>query len=48
MHKIWQVVAVAVVGLGLGLAVVGCGSPAATNKDKVGGEKMGDKMKDKK
>ena len=41
MRKIWQVIAVAVVGLGLGLAVVGCGSPMSTGKDKMGGDKMG-------
>ena len=40
MRKIWQVIAVAVVGLGLGLAVVGCGSPMSTGKDKMGGGKM--------
>ena len=49
MRKIWQVFAVAVVGLGLGFAVVGCGSATTTGKDKMGGDKMGgDKMdKDK-
>ena len=45
MRKIWQVIAVAVVGLSLGLAVVGCGSSTTTGKDKMGGDKMsGDKM----
>ena len=45
MRKIWQVFAVAVVGLGLGFAVVGCGSATTTGKDKMGGDKMGgDKM----
>ena len=33
MRKIWQVFAVAVVGLGSGLAVVGCGSATTTGKD---------------
>ena len=33
MRKIWQVIAVAVVGLGLGLAVVGCGSSTPGGKE---------------
>jgi pentapeptide MXKDX repeat protein len=45
MHKIWQVIAVAVVGLGCGLAVVGCDSATNAGKDKMSGDKMaGDKM----
>ena len=45
MVKFRQVIALAVVGLGLGLAVVGCGSPTTTGKDKMQGDKMqGDKM----
>ena len=39
MQKIWQVVGVAVVGLGLGLAVVGCGPSSPTGKDKMQGER---------
>jgi pentapeptide MXKDX repeat protein len=45
MRKIWQVLVVAVVGLGLSLAVVGCGSSTPGNDkmqgDKMGGDKMG-------
>jgi hypothetical protein len=45
MRKIWQVITVAVLGVGLGLAVVGCGSSTPSGKDKMGGDKMsGDKM----
>ena len=47
MRKIWQPIAVAVVGTGLGLAVVGCGGSHSQGGDKMGGEKMGaDKMGD--
>lgn len=42
MRKIWQLIAVAVMASGLGLAVVGCGSPTSTGKDKMGGGKMSD------
>jgi hypothetical protein len=42
MRKLCQVFAVAVVCLGLGLAVVGCGSPTTSGKDKMGGGKMSD------
>jgi pentapeptide MXKDX repeat protein len=50
MRKVWQSVAVAVVGLGVGLALVGCDSSTPSTKDKMGGDKMntgkmsGDKM----
>ena len=44
MRKIWQVIAVTVVGLGLGLASVGCGSSTPAGTDKMGGDKMHDKM----
>jgi hypothetical protein len=47
MSKFWQVLAVAVVGLGLTLGLVGCGSTPSTGKmgDKMGTDKMGgDKM----
>jgi pentapeptide MXKDX repeat protein len=45
MGKVWQLIAVAVVGLSLGVAIVGCGSATTTGKDKMGGDKMGkDKM----
>ena len=45
MRKFWQVIAVAVVGLGCGLAVVGCDSATNAGKDKMSGDKMaGDKM----
>jgi hypothetical protein len=49
MRKVWSFIAVALVGLSLGLAVVGCGSPSSTGKDKMSAEKMNDnKMKDDK
>lgn len=54
MRKVWQVLAVAVVGLGLSLATVGCGSSTAPTNDKMGGDKMkdnkmgGDKMRNDK
>jgi hypothetical protein len=48
MRRIWQVIAVAVVGFGLGLAVVGCNPEPTAGKDKMGGDKMGEKMKDDK
>ena len=41
MRKLW--LAVAVVGLGLGVALVGCSSKD-TGKEKKNGDKMGDKM----
>jgi pentapeptide MXKDX repeat protein len=45
MRKLWQLLAVVVVGVSLGVAVVGCGSSPSTNKDKMGSDKMGsDKM----
>jgi hypothetical protein len=43
MRKIWQVIAVTVVGLGLGLAGVGCGAAPSAGQDKMGGDKMHDK-----
>ena len=49
MGKIWQLVAVTVVGLGVGLTlgIVGCDSSPQSGKDKMGAEKMdGGKMKD--
>jgi hypothetical protein len=44
MLKIWQVIAVTVVGLGLALAVVGCEASPTAGKDKMGSDKMHDKM----
>jgi pentapeptide MXKDX repeat protein len=51
MRKSMQLLAVAVVGASLGVAVVGCGSSASTNMDKMSSDKMtsdkkmsGDKM----
>jgi hypothetical protein len=42
MCKIWQVIAVAVVGLGLSFVVVGCGSSTNSAKDKMSDGKMTD------
>jgi hypothetical protein len=44
MRKIWQVITVTVVGLALGLASVGCGSSPTAGKDKMGSDKMHEKM----
>jgi pentapeptide MXKDX repeat protein len=50
MGKVWQVIAVSVVGLALSFAIVGCGSSTAPTKDKMGGDKTmgGERMKDNK
>ena len=47
MRTIRLGIVAAVVGLGLGVAIVGCSAPAPAAKDKMGDNKMGDKMKDK-
>jgi hypothetical protein len=44
MHKIWRAIAVTVVGLALGLASVGCGESPTAGKDKMGSDKMPEKM----
>ena len=45
MGKLWQVILVAVAGLGLSVALVGCGPSTAPTKDRMSGDKMhGDKM----
>jgi hypothetical protein len=44
MRTVFSLIAAGVVGLGVSLAVVGCGSPTATPKDKMGGKMEGDKM----
>jgi pentapeptide MXKDX repeat protein len=44
MRKLWQLLAVVVVGASLGVAVVGCDSSPSMNKDKTGGDKMGREM----
>ena len=42
MWKVWQLIIVAVVGIGVGLAVVGCDAASSTGKDKMGSDKMND------
>ena len=43
MRQVWKLIAVAVVGVDLGLAVMGCGSSASSDKEKMS-SKMNDKM----
>jgi pentapeptide MXKDX repeat protein len=40
MRKLWQLVAVGVVGVSLGVAVVGSGLSPSPSKDKMAGDKM--------
>jgi pentapeptide MXKDX repeat protein len=44
MRTILSVIATGVVGLGVSVALVGCGAPPNTAKDKMSGDKMGSKM----